>query len=116
MKKLFSVILCTSMVASLVAIRRRSEAGQCGERWFRSQRKVPLRWLHWKPGYGAAMWGEVCEAFTAETGIKVNLTTDKNLEDVIGAAMQGGEFPDVVHLATGRPAGLTEQFIKGNID
>lgn len=26
--------------------------------------------------------------------------------------MQGGEFPDVIHLATGREAGLTEQFIK----
>ena len=62
--------------------------------------------------YGSEMWQQVAEAFTAETGIKVNLTTDKNLEDVIGPAMQGGEFPDVVHLATGREAGLTEQFIK----
>ena len=62
--------------------------------------------------YGSEMWQKVAEAFTAETGIKVNLTTDKNLEDVIGPAMQGGEFPDVIHLATGREAGLTEQFIK----
>lgn len=62
--------------------------------------------------YGAEIWQKVAEAFTAETGIKVNLTTDKNLEDVIGPAMQGGEFPDVIHLATGREAGLTEQFIK----
>ena len=62
--------------------------------------------------YGSEMWQQVAEAFTAETGIKVNLTTDKNLEDVIGPAMQGGEFPDVIHLATGREAGLTEQFIK----
>ncbi|MGN1028256.1 MAG: carbohydrate ABC transporter substrate-binding protein [Faecousia sp.] len=62
--------------------------------------------------YGAEMWQQVADAFTAETGIKVNLTTDKNLEDVIGPAMQGGEFPDVIHLATGREAGLTEQFIK----
>ena len=60
------------------------------------------------------MWEDVAAAFEEETGIKVNLTTDKNLEDVIGAAMQGGEFPDVIHLATGRPAGLTEQFIKDN--
>ena len=58
------------------------------------------------------MWQEVCDAFTAETGINVELVVDKNLEDVIGPAMQGGEFPDVIHLATGREAGLTEQFIK----
>jgi len=64
--------------------------------------------------YGSEVWQKVAEAFTAETGIKVNLTTDKNLEDVISGPMQNGEFPDVVHLATGRPAGLTEQLIKAN--
>ena len=60
------------------------------------------------------MWQEVCDAFTAQTGIKVELTSDKSLEDVIGPAMQGGEYPDVVHLATGREKGLTDQFIKDN--
>lgn len=58
-------------------------------------------------GYGADMWREVADAFTAQTGIQVQLTVDKKLEDVIGPAMQGGEFPDVIHLATGREAGLT---------
>jgi N-acetylglucosamine transport system substrate-binding protein len=65
--------------------------------------------------YGSEMWQEVCDAFTEETGIEVELTTDKNLEDVIGPSMQAGEYPDVVHLATGREAALTEQFIKGNL-
>ena len=60
------------------------------------------------------MWQEVCDAFTAETGIEVELIVDKMLEDVIGPAMQGGDFPDVIHLATGREKGLTEQFIKDN--
>ena len=58
------------------------------------------------------MWLDVCDAFTAATGIKVELTCDKKLEDVIGPGMQGGEFPDVIHLAVGREAGLTDQFIK----
>ena len=58
-------------------------------------------------GYGAEMWKKVAEAFTAQTGIKVDLTTDKKLEDVIGPSMQGGDYPDVVHLATGREAALT---------
>ena len=65
--------------------------------------------------YGSEMWQKVTEAFTAQTGIKVELTTDKNLEDVIGPSMQGGDYPDVIHLATGREAALTEQFIKGNL-
>ena len=58
------------------------------------------------------MWNEVVAAFEAETGIKVELTADKKLEDVIGPAMQGGEYPDVIHLGVGREAGLTDQFIK----
>lgn len=29
-------------------------------------------------GYGAEMWKKVTEAFTAQTGIKVDLTTDKS--------------------------------------
>ena len=62
--------------------------------------------------YGSQVWADVAAAFEAATGIKVDLLTDKNLEDVITGPMQNGEFPDVVHLATGRPAGLTEQLIK----
>ena len=61
------------------------------------------------------MWKEVCDAFTAETGIEVELTLEKNLEDVIGPSMQGGDYPDVVLLATGREKGLTEQFIKDRL-
>ena len=64
--------------------------------------------------YGAQMWQDVCDAFTAQTGIKVDLICDKNLEDVIGASMQAGTYPDVIHLATGREKALTETFIKDN--
>lgn len=62
--------------------------------------------------YGSEIWAQVCQAFTEQTGIRVELVTDKNLEDVIGPQMQAGQYPDVVHLAQGRPAGLTEQLIK----
>lgn len=58
------------------------------------------------------MWNEVVAAFTEVTGIKVELIAEKKLEDVIGPSMQGGEYPDVVHLGVGREAGLTDQFIK----
>ncbi len=65
--------------------------------------------------YGAQIWQDVTAAFTELTGIKVELVTDKNLEDVIGASMKGGDYPDVVHLATERPAALTETMIKENL-
>ncbi len=63
-------------------------------------------------GYGADMWQEVAAAFEAQTGIKVELTTDKMIEDVIGPSMQAGNYPDVIHLATGREKALTDTFIK----
>lgn len=65
--------------------------------------------------YGSEIWQEVTAAFTARTGIAVDLVTDKNLEDVISASMKAGDYPDVVHLATGRPAALTETLIKENL-
>ena len=62
--------------------------------------------------YGADMWTKVAEAFTAQTGIEVNLIVDRNLEDVIGPSMQAGNFPDYVHLSAGREDALTEAFIR----
>lgn len=78
------------------------------------QKDVTIKVAAIETAYGSEMWTKVTEAFTAKTGIKVELTTDKNLEDVIGASMKAGDYPDVVHLATGRPAALTETLIKEN--
>ena len=78
----------------------------------------PIKVAALSSGYETAypgMWKEVCDAFTAETGIAVELTLEKNLEDVIGPSMQGGDYPDVVLCATGREKGLTEQFIKDKL-
>ena len=49
-------------------------------------------------GYGAEMWKKVTEAFTAQTGIKVELTTDKKLEDVIGRILHSTLQPCIIRL------------------
>ncbi len=116
-KRLLSVFLCTSMVASLAAGcggQPQADSGSNAE-GDAAKGDTTIKVAALETGYGSDMWKEVCDAFTAETGIKVELTTDKKLEDVIGPSMQGGDYPDVVHLATGREAALTEQFIKGNM-
>ena len=115
-KKLLSALLCVAMVASLVVgCGAKEEAPAETPPAAEDAAEVTIKVAAIETAYGSDMWKEVCEAFTAETGIKVELTTDKNLEDVIGPSMQGGEYPDVIHLATGREAALTEQFIKGNM-
>ena len=105
MKKLLSVALAVMMLLSLFAGCAPADSGGS---------ETVLKVAAIETAYGAEMWKAVCDAFTAQTGIQVQLTTDKNLEDVISGPMQNGEYPDVVHLATGRPAGLTEQLIKQN--
>ena len=64
--------------------------------------------------YGSEMWQKVADAFEAKTGATVELTTDKNLEDVIDPQMKAGNFYDVVHLATGREKALPETMLKEN--
>ena len=123
-KKLLSALLSVAMVASLlVGCGAKTEAPAATEEAVVEEaateaapaEDVTISVAAIETAYGSEMWQKVADAFTAETGIKVDLTTDKNLEDVIGPSMQGGEYPDVIHLATGRPAGLTEQFIKSNL-
>lgn len=104
MKKLLALLLTCIMMTSVFA--------GCGSK---KTEDMVLRVAALSSGYEATksgMWKEVCDAFTKQTGVKVELTLEKNLEDVISASMQGGDYPDVVLLATGREAALTEQFIR----
>lgn len=121
MKKFFSLLLALALVLSLAACGGGSTpAADSGttppaDAGDPAPADVTITVAALASGYEEAypgMWKEVCDAFTAATGVKVNLICDKNLEDVIGPSMQGGDFPDVIHLATGREKGLTEQFIK----
>lgn len=101
MKRLLACVLAALMVLTLFV--------GCGSK------KDVLKVAALSSGYEETkegMWKEICDAFTKQTGIEVELTLEKNIEDVISSSMQGGDYPDVVMLATGREAGLTEQFIQ----
>ena len=109
MKKIIALLLALTMTMALVACGGNNDGGNTD-----ANKDVTIKVAAIETAYGSQVWADVCAAFTAQTGIKVELTTDKNLEDVISGPMQNGEYPDVVHLATGRPAGLTEQLVKAN--
>lgn len=126
MKKLLSILLIAAMAASMLAGCGSNAADTPAPAETPAQAEAPaeepaaeapaeggsITVAAIETAYGSDMWKEVCDAFTAQTGIAVELITDKNLEDVIGPSMQAGEFPDVIHLATGREKALTETFIK----
>lgn len=78
-----------------------------------SGEQVTLKVAALESGYGAEMWQKVAEAYeAANENVTVELTTEKNLEQVIRPNMQAGEYPDIVLLATGREEALTETLIK----
>ena len=121
MKKIIALMLALVMVLGLAAcgskpVETTAPAGNndAPETTAPVAEAVTIKVAAIETAYGSQVWADVCAAFTAATGIEVELTTDKNLEDVLSGPMQNGEFPDVVHLATGRPAGLTEQLVKAN--
>ena len=119
MKKIIALLLALVLALSLVACGAAPTAPEAPKTDAPAENApaaepVTIKVAAIETAYGVEVWQKVAEAFTEETGIKVELTTDKNLEDVLSGPMQNGEFPDVVHLATGRPAGLTEQLIKAN--
>ena len=127
MKKVISILLATALTASMLAgcggknetpetqapeTQAPAESGDQGGDAAEPAVGGTIKVAAIETAYGSSMWQEVCDAFTEETGIAVELITDKNLEDVIGSAMKAGDFPDVIHLATGREDALTETFIK----
>ena len=119
MKKIIALLLALVLALSLVACGAAPTAPEAPKTDAPAENApaaepVTIKVAAIETAYGSQVWVDVAAAFEAETGIKVELTTDKNLEDVLTGPMQNGEFPDVVHLATGRPAGLTEQLIKAN--
>ena len=123
MKKIIALLLALVMVMGLVACGGNApettapvsgETNPAAPETTAPAEAVTIKVAAIETAYGSQVWADVAAAFTEATGIKVELTTDKNLEDVLSGPMQNGEFPDVVHLATGRPAGLTEQLVKAN--
>lgn len=61
------------------------------------------------------VWNEIGTAFTAATGINVEFTIDKFVENIIGPSMQGGDYPDAIVLSVGRDLGLTDQFVRDRL-
>lgn len=114
-RKLVSVLLCVTMVGTLaVGCGGKKDEGKADDTAKDSGKdNQVLKVAAFEGGYGADMWDEVKTAFEeTHEGVTVELTVDKKIEDVISPSMKAGDYPDVVHCATGREAGLTETLTK----
>ena len=105
MKKIIALLLALAMVMSLAACggssapaateapKADAPAAEAPAAEAPAAEAVTIKVAAIETAYGSQVWADVCAAFEAETGIKVELTTDKNLEDVLSGPMQNGEFP-----------------------
>ena len=101
MKKIIALLLALAMVMSLAACGA-SEAPAATEApkadapaaapEAPAAEPVTIKVAAIETAYGSQVWADVAAAFEAETGIKVELTTDKNLEDVLTGPMQNGDL------------------------
>lgn len=111
MKKAIALGLSSALILTLFAGCKAPEDTGSGS----GSKKTTLKVAALESAYGADMWKQIKAAFEAENeGVTVELTIDKNLEDVISPDMKAGNYPDVIHLATGRPLALTETMTKDN--
>ena len=75
--------------------------------------KTTLHVAALESAYGSDMWTKITDAYeAANENVEIELTIEKNLEEIVRPNMQAGEYPDVFLLATGRPEALTETLIK----
>lgn len=113
-RKAISVLLCAAMATTMLAGcgSDKKDGGDDKDSSKDSKEQV-LKVAAFEGGYGADMWTEVAKAFEeTHEGVKVELQVDKKIEDVISPGMKAGDYPDVIHCATGREAGLTETITK----
>ncbi|MBP2001453.1 N-acetylglucosamine transport system substrate-binding protein [Paenibacillus shirakamiensis] len=117
MKKILSLAITAALTFSLAACSSSSDSGtdssKANSNTDSTTKNRTLKLAALETAYGADVWKQITAAFEkANPGVKVETTIDKNIEDVIGPGMKSGDFPDVIHLATGQPKGLTETFVK----
>ena len=94
MKKIIALLLALAMVLSLAACgasepaateapKADAPAAEAPKAEAPAAEPVTIKVAAIETAYGSQVWADVAAAFEAETGIKVELTTDKNLEDVM---------------------------------
>ncbi len=101
MKKQLAAVLC----AALALTGLYAGGGKDGN-------KQVLKVAGLKGAYGDAYWQELKKGFEAAyPGTEVQLTIEAKVEDTINPQIMAGAGPDVLYLATGREAQLTEMMI-----
>ena len=94
--------LLVTMIAVVLAAcgvnnANKNESGNNNGNESASDEPVEIHLAALESAYGKAGWEKVIEAYEAvNENVTVELTIEKNLEEVIRPQMQAGDYPDVV--------------------
>ncbi len=112
------ILACLVLILSfgLAACNNSSTVDSGGEKGTSDKPADEKQTLHvaaLESAYGQDIWKNIVAAYEkANPNVKVELTVDKNLEEVISPNMKAGNYPDTVLLGVGRKLALPETLIK----
>lgn len=126
MKKILTLLMMSVMAISISACGQKAEtpgtetpgmetpvetpaSGTEGEE--KEERTLKVAGLD--GGYGTEHWKAVAEKFEDNNpGVTVELTLEKNIEDVLRPQIQAMNVPDIMYVSVGREGMMTETLIK----
>lgn len=110
MKKLV-VLLLTGLLALSACTAKKNDTTDTTANTGNEETKV-LKVAGLDGGYGKAGWEAVAAAFEEETGVKVELTLEKNIAETLRPVLTSGKnVPDVIYLSVGAEGKLTDTMI-----
>lgn len=115
MKKFLAVLIIFMLIFTTVACSNDSGDSSDENANGSSDDEKVLKVAGLESGYGRDHWEAIVEKFEENNeGVKVELTLEKNISEVLRPQIQAGNVPDVIYLGVGGEGKLTETLIKEN--
>ncbi|MCT4544247.1 MAG: carbohydrate ABC transporter substrate-binding protein [Vallitalea sp.] len=124
MKKLLTLLISVCLITSLAACssntkpttseneKQEKQKPQKQQKAQKPQEKV-LKIAGLNGGYGVEHWKELASKFeAANPGVKIELTLEKNIAEILRPQIQARNIPDIIYLAVGSEGKLTDTLIK----
>lgn len=106
MKRLLALLTAACLTISLAACSSKTEPAD-------SKNNKVLKIAGLNGGYGVEHWKELAAKFeAANPGVKVELTLEKNISEVLRPQIQAKNLPDIIYLSVGAEGKLTDTLIK----
>lgn len=115
MKRILSLLISVCLLASLAACsaNTKSTTSENGTDDASKVEEKILKIAGLNGGYGDEHWKELASKFeAANPGVKIELTLEKNIAEVLRPQIQAKNLPDIIYLGVGAEGKLTDTLIK----